>query len=162
MIRYLQRRFLYGYKLSEEKGHQPVIFGQAYNMPTMMRRKMVDLVVADGKPVSDHPSLEITKLSNLIFVPTGLPIDDLEPQLIFANELVEKGIDLDRIILVLNKVTESKVAVRETRQYLQNGVKFHVAKQDIVAETAYQRAPNYAFALSEVGSNVGLLKTVIF
>lgn len=145
-------------KLREENGHQPIIFGEAYNMPTMMRREMVDLIVADGRPDSDQSSLEIAKLSDLIVVPTGLPIDDLEPQLMFANELVEKGIDPDRIIMVLNKVTESEVAVREARQYLQNGVKFHVAKQDIAAKTAYQRAQNYGLALSEVGANVGYLE----
>jgi len=134
---------------------KPHIATQPFNSPTLMKRDTADLVVADGRPDSDQTSLDIARISTLVIVPTGLSLDDLEPQLMFANELVEKGVVKHRILFVLNKTTESAVAVSEARDYLGG---FDVAEQDISAKTSYQRAQNHGLALSEVGKAVGKLE----
>jgi chromosome partitioning protein len=134
---------------------KPHIAAQPFNSPTAMKRDAADLIVADGRPDSDQTSLDIARISSLVLVPTGLSLDDLEPQLMFANELIEKGIAQDRILFVLNKTTDSAVAVAEARGYLDS---FRVATQDLGAKTSYQRAQNHGLALSEVGSKVGKLE----
>lgn len=142
-------------KLRSSEGVDPEVPAEPYNTPTRMRREGVNLVVADGRPDSDQSSLDIARLSDLVIVPTGLSLDDLEPQLMFANELVQKGVEASRILFVLNKTTDSAVAVQEARHYLRT---YAVAGQDITARTSYQRAQNHGRALSEVGVKVGSLE----
>lgn len=137
---------------------EPRIDAEPYTSPSALKRERYNLVVADGRPDSDQSSMEIARFSDLIVVPTGLPLDDLEPQLMFANELVTKGIDRQKILFVLNKTTESRAAVIEARRYLQSATGFLVADQDISAKTSYQRAQNYGYALSEVGEKIGSLE----
>ena len=134
---------------------EPKILARPYNTPTRLRKERADLVVADGRPDSDQSSLEIARLADLVIVPTGLSLDDLQPQLAFARELVAKGVSHERILFVLNKTTDSPTALAEARNYLRD---FHVAKQDLNARTSYQRAQNHGKALSEVGRAVGALE----
>ncbi|MGV1754857.1 ParA family protein [Agrobacterium sp. CG674] len=129
---------------------EPKIMAEAFDRPTRLRTDEADLVVADGRPDSDQSSMEIARVSDLIVVPTGLPLDDLQPQLMFANELVEKGIDKARILFVLNKTTESKVAVIAARNYLRTATNFAVCENHITSKTSYQRAQNHGYSLSEV------------
>lgn len=134
---------------------QPAIHAEAYISPSKLRRENYNLVVADGRPDSDQSSLSIALVSDLVILPTGLALDDLEPQLAFAKELVSKGVPQERLLFVLNKTNDSTAAVAEARHYLSE---FHVAQQDIVARISYQRAQNYGKALSEVGGSVGRLE----
>lgn len=141
--------------LRQAEGVEPRILSEPCNTPTRLRRENVDLVVADGRPDSDQSSMEIARVSDLVVVPTGLSLDDLEPQLAFAKELVEAGIPAEKILFVLNKTNDSAVAVAEARNYLSA---FAVASQDLSARISYQRAQNYGRALSEVGAAVGNLE----
>lgn len=133
----------------------PVIATQPYNSPQSLKRETANLVVADGRPDSDQSSLDIARLCNLVIIPTGLALDDLEPQLLFGRELVAKGVRSDRILFVLNKTVDSLSAVAEARVYLSE---FRVADQDISQRVSYQRAQNEGRALSEVGAQVGTLE----
>jgi len=128
---------------------EPAIAAEPYNSPTAMRREPFDLIVADGRPDSDQSSLEIARVATLNVLATGLTLDDLRPQLLFANELVAKGVPRDRIMFVLNKTTESEVAVTEARQYIHDATGYIVAKQDLTAKTGYQMAQNIGRAVSE-------------
>lgn len=147
-------------KLRAESGIQPVIDAAAFTQPTAMRREDYNLVVADGRPDSDQSSLDIARLSDLIVIPTGLPTDDLEPQLAFGMELVEKGVPKEKIVFVLNKITESKRAVNAARDYLAKSTGFFVAEQEIASKISYQQAQNFGYALSEVEKHVGRLEEV--
>lgn len=131
------------------EGVEPVIHAEPYNSPSAMRREPYDLVVADGKPDSDQSSLEIARLSTLVVIPTGLTIDDLRPQILFANELINKGVPRERILFVLNKTTESELAVTEARNYIRSAMHFQIASQDLSLRTGYQMAQNTGRAVSE-------------
>jgi chromosome partitioning protein len=127
----------------------PAIAAEPYNSPSAMRREPFDLIVADGRPDSDQSSLEIARHATLNVLATGLTLDDLRPQLLFANELVAKGVPREKIMFVLNKTTESEVAVAEARQYIHDATGYIVAKQDLTAKTGYQMAQNIGRAVSE-------------
>lgn len=131
------------------EGVEPSISAEPYNSPSAMRREPYDLVVADGRPDSDQTSLEIARSATLCVLATGLTLDDLKPQLMFANELVAKGVPKNRILFVLNKTTESEVAVSEARSYIQSATGYRVAQQDLTAKTGYQMAQNIGRAVSE-------------
>lgn len=130
----------------------PLVLSEPWTTPSSLRRQSEDLVVADGRPDSDQSSLDIARLSDLVVLPTGLSLDDLEPQLLFANELAAKGVPRERILFVLNKTNDSAIAVIEARTYL--GA-YAVADQDLTARISYQRAQNHGRALSEVPEHLG-------
>lgn len=134
--------------IREREQVDPVIQAAAYTSPTAMKREGVDLVVADGRPDSDQSSLDIARMATLNVLPTGLTLDDLKPQLLFARELLEKGIDHRRVMFVLNKTGESDVALEEARAYLQTSG-LYVAEQDLSTRVGYQYAQNTGRAASE-------------
>lgn len=146
-------------ELREKAGIEPRIIAEPYNRPSQLRKDPADLVVADGRPDSDQSSLEIARLADIVIIPTGLSLDDLQPQLKFANELLQHGIPNERILFVLNKTTESKVAVTEARNYLVHAAHFNIAEQHITLKTSYQKAQNHGYSLSEVqGLNTSRLE----
>jgi chromosome partitioning protein len=147
-------------EIRKQAGLEPVIDAAPFVQPTAMRREDYNLIVADGRPDSDQSSLDIALLSDLVVIPTGLPLDDLEPQLAFGMELIAKGVPKERIVFVLNKITESKSAVNAARDYLTTATGFYVARQEIAAKISYQRAQNHGYALSEVEKHVGKLEEV--
>ena len=127
---------------------KPEIAAEPYANAKNMRREDVDLVVADGKPDSDQTSLDIARLANFVIIPTGLPLDDLRPQILFAHELISKGVDRNRILFVLNKTADSDLAQSEARAFIEQAG-YQVAKQDLGAKTGYQMAQNLGHAISE-------------
>ncbi|QNG62608.1 ParA family protein [Rhizobium phage B1VFA] len=143
-------------KIRTNAGIKPEITAEAYHQPSFLPREEYNLVVADGRPDSVQSSLEIALRSHVVVVPTGLSLDDLEPQLAFAKELVAKGVKREKIIFVLSKITDSKLAISEAREYLKE---FRVANQNITLKHSYQKSQNHGYALSEVqGLNTGRLE----
>lgn len=134
--------------LRMQTGLEPIIHAEPYVSVKNFKREPYDLIVADGKPDSDDSSLAIARIASLIVVPTGLSTDDLKPQILFANELVQKGVSRDRIMIVLNKVTESEAAVHEARQILRSAG-YQIAEHDLVAKTGYQKAQDVGRSVAE-------------
>lgn len=139
-------------------GIEPAISAEPYTQPSRLKREQFNLVVADGRPDSVQSSLDIAKESDLVVIPTGLALDDLRPQLAFAKELVAKGVDHRKIVFVLSKITDSKLAITEARDFLKE---FRVAEQNIEMKHSYQKAQNHGYALSEVnGLNTARLEEI--
>lgn len=126
----------------------PAIAAESFVSTKTLRKENHDLIVADGKPDSDQSSLEIARSADICVLPTGLTADDLKPQAMFANELVTKGVDRSKILFVLNKTTESHVAVAEARQYLES-IGYLVCKTDLSTKTGYQMAQNTGRSIAE-------------
>lgn len=147
-------------EIRNSEGVKPKIDSEPSTSPSLLKREKYDLVVADGRPDSDQSSLDIARIADLIVIPTGLPLDDLMPQLRFANELVEKGIDSNKILWVLNKITDSATAVNEARDYIRQDRDrdYRIAQQELMHKISYQKAQNHGLALSEVGRKVGSLE----
>ena len=59
-----------------------------------------DILVIDGAPHATQATYQIAKASDLIVIPTGLAVDDLEPGVMLAHELVQ-SIPRDRIVFAL-------------------------------------------------------------
>ncbi|MFT5716334.1 MAG: chromosome partitioning protein [Oleiphilaceae bacterium] len=81
---------------------------------------MCDLLIVDGKPYSSKQTLKIAEASNLIVIPTGTTIDDLEPSLELGRELVQAKIPKDKIVFIVNKaasVAEAKEAIDTIREW---------------------------------------------
>lgn len=133
----------------DRNGVEPKILAQSYVQPTALKRETVDLVVADGRPDSDQTSLDVARMAQLVVLPTGLSGDDLKPQLLFAHELVAKGVAKEKILFVLNKTIESELAVREARTLITDRTGYRLCQQDLSVRTGYQMAQNNGRAVSE-------------
>ncbi|APU00793.1 chromosome (plasmid) partitioning protein [Aeromonas phage Asp37] len=76
-----------------------------------------EMVVIDGAPHATDASVMYAKQADLVLIPTGTAIDDLQPAVKLAVSLVSvHGVDRERIRFVLNHCSRNK---RETSQAIE-------------------------------------------
>ena len=109
--------------------------------------KQYDLIVLDGAPHASQATRKIAESSNLVIIPTGLAVDDLQPGVTLANELA-KVIDRSRIVFVLCRVGNSPQEILEARQYLSQA-NFEVLKGELPEKVAYRRASDEGRSATE-------------
>ncbi|PQJ96980.1 ParA family protein [Chromatium okenii] len=107
-----------------------------------------DLFIFDGAAQSNSGTLAIAQHSDLIVLPTGLSVDDLEPTILLAHELTAKGIAIERILLVFCRVGDSQVELSESLMYVQQAG-YNVIPTALLERTAYRRANDAGKALTE-------------
>jgi chromosome partitioning protein len=110
---------------------------------------LYDLLVFDGPPHSMAGTLEIARASNFVVLPSGLSLDDLKPTMLLAHELVEAGIDTDRIVVALCRVGDRENEIEEARAYIRKAG-YACLKGSLPEKTAYRRASDEGRAVSEV------------
>lgn len=77
-----------------------------------------DLMIFDGPPHSTVGTLRIASVSNLVVLPTGLALDDLEPSVLLAHELIKNSIPREKITFALCRVGASEAEIEEGRSYI--------------------------------------------
>ncbi len=107
-----------------------------------------DLVILDGPPHSTAGTLKIAEASELVVLPSGLSLDDLQPSVLLAHELVKKNIDQSKIVFVLCRVGESEAEIAEARSYIEQAGYVALAGE-IPEKTAYRRASDEGRTLTE-------------
>lgn len=107
-----------------------------------------DLVILDGPPHSTAGTLKIAQASSFVVLPTGLSLDDLEPSVMLAHELVKKEIARPKVVFALCRVGESESEIAEARQYVEQAG-YRVLKGEIPEKTAYRRASDEGRTLTE-------------
>lgn len=107
-----------------------------------------DLMVLDGAPHSTQGTLDIAKSSDLLILPTGTALDDLEPTVRLAVELAKNGISKNKIVFLLNRVGNSQAELREAEEYLE-ATPFKLIKGHISEKTAYRRSSDMGQSLTE-------------
>jgi len=107
-----------------------------------------DLLVFDGAPHSSKQTLEIAKASDLVLVPTGTSIDDLEPAVLLCHELKDKKINMDNVYLVFCRVGNSLVELDESFQYLKKSG-YNFFNNVMYEKTAVRRASDDGKAAHE-------------
>ena len=98
-----------------------------------------DLLIFDGEPHSTTKTLDIAKASDLIVIPTGISLDDLEPTIKLAHGLKKSGIPKNKIHIALLKVGDSKVEIQEAKEYI-NESGYFLLDGEIKQRTAIRRA----------------------
>lgn len=107
-----------------------------------------DLLVLDGAPHSTAATLKIAEACDVVILPTGLSLDDLEPSVLLAHELVKKGISRLKIAFALCRVGESESEIGEAREYIAQGG-YSVLDGAIPEKIAYRRAADEGRTLTE-------------
>lgn len=132
-------------------GVEPTISVESFQTPLQaLQTTGFDLLVFDGKPHSDIETKRIAEVCDLVVIPCGTSLDDLAPQVRLAHELRKAGIELERIVFVLNGVIEvDDLATSDARRYIEEAG-YSVVRQAIPMRKSYQSAQNSGRSLSEV------------
>lgn len=106
-----------------------------------------DLLVLDGAPHATRATEQIAQACDLVILPTGLAIDDLQPGVQLAHEL-SKRIEKKRIVFALCRVGDSAREIAEARDYLQ-AAGYAVLAGELPEKTGYRRASDEGRAVTE-------------
>lgn len=136
--------------LRERQNIAPLVPAEAYNDPVraLKDNEDHDMIVFDGKPDSDTQTIRIAQESDVVIIPTGVSADDLVPQVRFAQELKQRGIHTKKILFVINKATESNLAIEDARNFIE-AAGFENSRLPIYMKTAYINAQNTGRCISE-------------
>lgn len=107
-----------------------------------------DMLIFDGAPHSSSATQAAAFASSLTVIPTGLAIDDLQPAVLLAHDLVKSGIARGRIVLALCKVGDSMAEIEDARAYLQKAG-YAVLQEALPEKVGYRRASDEGKALTE-------------
>ncbi|MGZ9088880.1 MAG: ParA family protein [Rhodoplanes sp.] len=135
----------------EQHGLQPEVAVEPFRTVAQAIKvaSLYDLLVFDGPPHSMAGTLEIARASNLVVLPTGLSLDDLKPTVLLAHEIIEAGINPDRIAVVLCRVGDRENEIDEAQAYIRKAG-YGCLKGSLPEKTGYRRASDEGRAVSEV------------
>ncbi|MCG8341193.1 MAG: hypothetical protein MI674_08085, partial [Cytophagales bacterium] len=98
-----------------------------------------DLVSFDGAPHATRITQQIAGSCDLVLLPTGSSLEDLNPQIRLAHELKESGVPQEKVTFVLSRIGGSKVELQEVLTYLGFTDYFILAGQ-LPEQTAFRQA----------------------
>jgi chromosome partitioning protein len=129
----------------------PAVPVQLYgNVATALSRAGdADLFIFDGPANATEETVRIAKACQLLILPTGLTLDDLEPQVALANSLADShGIPVERIVFALCKSSKRAAPVDAARTYL-GKTRFAVLDGSIRNQDCYASAMNEGRSITE-------------
>jgi chromosome partitioning protein len=106
-----------------------------------------DLLVLDGAPHATQATQHIAKVSDLVIIPTGLAVDDLQPGVTLAHDLM-KHVPRQKIVFTLCRVGNSQPEIAEARQYLTDAG-YEVLEGELPEQVGYRRASDEGRAATE-------------
>jgi chromosome partitioning protein len=106
------------------------------------------LMIFDGAPAASKTTLQIAQASNLVVLPTGISIDDLEPTVRLAHELVKNNIKRNNIIIVFSRVGDSSSEILEAKEYIEQAG-YKTINNYLSDRVAYRRAQDNGKSLTE-------------
>lgn len=108
-----------------------------------------DLMILDGPAFAEKGGLTMAQASDLVLMPTGYSLDDMEPQIETAYDLQTAGVDPEKIAFVFTLIDGSESEDAAARRYLAKaGV--HVLEAVMPQYPAIRQAMNNGRAASEV------------
>jgi chromosome partitioning protein len=116
--------------------------------PAFTRLQYLDLLILDGSPHSTASTLRIAQAADLVILPTGLSLDDMQPSVLLAHELVKKRVPKTKIAFALCRVGDSYLELIEAQTYITDAG-YRVLTGYIPEKIAYRRASDAGRALTE-------------
>ena len=132
------------------RGFEPEISVEQYSRVDRALRieDRFDLLVFDGAPHATLTTKEIAKVADLIVVPSGVSLDDLEPTVLLAHDFRAAGISPDIIAIALCRVGDSVAELEEARAYIDKAG-YPALEGSIPERTAYRRASDIGLCITE-------------
>ena len=109
-----------------------------------------DLLIFDGAPTASIGTVDMAHACDLLVIPTGLSVDDLQPAVELADRLhFKEGVPVERIAFALNHASDSAAELEEARDYLGHKPYF-VLDGHLVEKITYRRAMDAGLSAIEV------------
>jgi chromosome partitioning protein len=108
----------------------------------------LDMLILDGAPHATQATHQIAQRSNLVIIPTGLAVDDLEPGVLLAHDLTKAAIPRARITFALCRVGTSESEIADARRYLTDAG-YLVLAGELSEKVGYRRASDEGRAATE-------------
>jgi chromosome partitioning protein len=108
----------------------------------------VDLLILDGPPHSTAGTLKMARAADVVVLPTGLSLDDLQPSVLLAHEMIAKGVPRDKLAFAFCRVGDSEPELSEARRYITEAG-YRPLSGSIPEKTAYRMASDAGRALTE-------------
>ena len=106
------------------------------------------LMILDGAPHATAATEEIAKASHLVIIPTGLALDDLEPGVQLAHDMVKKKVPRTKIVFALCRAGDSMREIAEARDYISNA-RYEVLNGELHEKAGYRLASDEGKAVTE-------------
>ncbi|SER26274.1 chromosome partitioning protein [Azotobacter beijerinckii] len=132
-------------------GFEPVITVRQFGNvgQALSKADGCDMLIFDGAPHATKATAAMAAAANLVVIPTGLALDDLEPAVTLANALHDReGIQAERIVFVINQTGSSTLEIDEARDYLRK-TRFDVLDGAIPKKPAFSRAHDIGLSMIE-------------
>lgn len=107
-----------------------------------------DLLIIDAPPNSTAGTLRIARAADIVILPTGLSLDDMQPSVLLAHELAKKGVAKAKIAFALCRVGDSHLELTESQNYITDAG-YRVLAGVIPEKIAYRRASDEGRSLTE-------------
>ena len=107
-----------------------------------------NLLIFDGAPHATEGTRAIAAASDLVVIATGLAVDDLQPGVRLAHDLVKHSVPRANIVFALCRVGNSRVEIEDARLYLEHA-RYTVLGGVLPEKVAYRRASDEGRALTE-------------
>ena len=107
-----------------------------------------DLYIIDGAPHSSSDTLKACRGSDLVVIPSSEGLDDLEPSVILANNLVKQGIAMSKICFALVITSDSDREIASAREYL-TSTPYQVLPGEIPFRAAFKTALDRGKSVTE-------------
>lgn len=129
---------------------EPVITVQQFSSVDRVIKIMdnYDLVIFDGAPHSTRMTEQIAKISDFVILPTGNSLDDINPQIKLAHELVKSGVKKKQIAFVMSRIGDSEIENEESIEYLEQ-TGYGLFKTGIPEKRGYRKAHDEGRAITE-------------
>ena len=108
-----------------------------------------DLMVLDGPAFAERRGLSMARVSELVIMPTGYSLDDMEPQIETAYGLEDNGVNPDQIVFVFCRTEGSASEDAAARAYLRKA-RVNILDPVFPERPSIRQAHNMGKAASEV------------
>ena len=106
-------------------------------------------MVLDGPAFAERRGLSMARVSELVIMPTGYSLDDMEPQIETAYELEDSGINPAQIVFVFCRTEGSASEDTAARAYLKKA-RVNILDPVFPERPSIRQAHNMGKAASEV------------
>ena len=107
-----------------------------------------DLYIFDGAPHSSQETRQACQASDMVIIPTSEGLDDLQPSVILANNLLKEGIVAEKIAFALCITSDSAREIAGAREYLAQ-TPYKLLDGEIPFRSAFKIAMDKGKAITE-------------
>ncbi len=134
----------------DANGLEPSIRSETFKRVTTALKDadQFDVLIFDGAPHASTQTREVAHVADLVVIPTGQGLDDLEPAVLLAHDLFKDGIPAHKIAFALVKVTDSTAEIEGARDYL-SSTPYRVLGGEVPVKTGFSKALDLGQSITE-------------